>query len=57
MEENDMGADFLSDEIIDEEIKKMPRKFTLHCFGFLLTILIVGVFCQYASMKVTQAKN
>ena len=57
MEENDMGADLLGDEVIQEEIKNMPRKFTLHCFGFLLTIMLAGAVCQYISMKLTEAKN
>ena len=58
LEENDvLGAVLLGDAILEEQISKMPRKFTLHCFGFFLTIMLAGAFCQWVSIKLNQAKN
>jgi len=47
-----MGADLLGDQVIEEELRALPKKFTIHCFFFLMIFLISGAFCRWISIKI-----
>lgn len=57
MEENDLATDIINDELIEENFKRMPRKFTLHVTIGVLLLLMTFAFCQWVRFKLSVVKN
>ncbi len=57
MEQPFGGEGFLTDPMLERDLKGTPRKFTLHCTGFIFLIIACLVFCKWVMMRFKESKN
>jgi len=57
MEQPFGGEGFMSDPLLERELKSTPQKYTIHCTGFLFLMFAALIFCKWVNMRLNQTKN
>ena len=47
----------MKDALLEEEMERQPRKFTIHCICFLFAIILFFFLCKWLSIQLMQRKS